>query len=218
MFGAGYAASVAYAWCRYGHVQGTGSDAALDSFMPVYEAIERQHVHVNAPADVAFRTMCDLQMLRSGIVRAIFRAREIALRVKNADIGVDGRGLVQQARTWGWGLLHEEPGREVVFAAVTQPWLGEPVFRALAPAEFATFAEPGYAKIAWTLRADSLGATKAVVSTETRVATTDAISRARFRRYWAMVLPGIELIRWASLRQVKADAEHATVPEHNVSF
>jgi hypothetical protein len=43
--------------------------------------------------------------------------------------------------------------------------------------------------------------------TETRVATTDAYARERFRRYWAVFSPGILLIRRASLRLVKADAE-----------
>ena len=43
--------------------------------------------------------------------------------------------------------------------------------------------------------------------TETRVATTDERSRAKFRRYWALVRPGAVLIRLVSLRFVKKSAE-----------
>lgn len=57
----------------------------------------------------------------------------------------------------GWGVLHDDPGREVVMGAVTRPWEADVVFRALAPDAFASFAEPGYAKVVWALRADPLG-------------------------------------------------------------
>jgi hypothetical protein len=119
---------------------------------------------------------------------------------------LDRSGLCQ-ASAWGWGVLAEMPGREIVFGAVTQPWLTNPVFRALAPGEFEAFHEPGYVKIAWTLRADPLNAAHSLVRTETRAASTDPVSRAKFRRYWSFLSPGIILIRRIGLRLVKAKAE-----------
>jgi hypothetical protein len=77
----------------------------------------------------------------------------------------------------------------------------------LPPHEFASFHEPGYAKIVWTLRADPISATESVARSETRVATTDAVDRAAFRRYWSFCSPGIELIRWISLGLVRKEAE-----------
>jgi hypothetical protein len=62
-------------------------------------------------------------------------------------------------------------------------------------------------KIAWTLRADPIDATTSVFRTETRVAATDPTSRAKFRRYWAFLSPGLILIRWISLGPLKAEAE-----------
>jgi hypothetical protein len=50
-------------------------------------------------------------------------------------------------------------------------------------------------------------ATHTIFRTETRVATTDASARVRFRRYWSFASPGIILIRWLSLPGVKRDAE-----------
>jgi hypothetical protein len=43
--------------------------------------------------------------------------------------------------------------------------------------------------------------------TETRVLATDARARAKFRRYWSLVSPGIIAIRWVMLQPVKREAE-----------
>ena len=104
-------------------------------------------------------------------------------------------------------MLAEIPGREIVAGAVTRPWEADVVFHAIPADEFAAFDEPGWVKIAWTLRADPCGARKSVARTETRVVTTDPIAREKFRRYWALVSPGILLIRRISLRIVKREAE-----------
>jgi hypothetical protein len=115
--------------------------------------------------------------------------------------------LVGQTLRLGWGVLAEEPGRELVMGAVTQPWKGAVTFRRLAPEKFAAFDEPGYAKIVWTLLAEPLGASESIFRTVTRVRTTDAASRAKFRRYWSIFSPGILLIRSESLRVVRRNAE-----------
>jgi hypothetical protein len=85
-------------------------------------------------------------------------------------------------------------------------------FRGLPPDEFAAFAEPGYAKIVFTLAADPLSQNRSVFRTETRVMTTDPESRARFRRYWSVFSPGILLIRYEMLRLLRQEAERQTEP------
>ena len=81
------------------------------------------------------------------------------------------------------------------------------VFRSLPPEQFASFSDPDYVKIVVSLRADPLSAGASVFRTETRAIATDAQARAKFRRYWSFVSPGVSLIRWMSLRPLKADAE-----------
>jgi len=207
---AAYASSVGITWCLYGHPKRkVGSDCGelqLDQFIPEYEVVKRHAARVAAPAGIAFGAACEMNIQQSAIVRAIFRTRGLVL---GSEPEREARllGLVDQARAWGWGVLAELPGREIVFGGVTQPWLGNPAFRALPPAEFRDFNEPGYVKIAWTLRADPIGPTKSIVRTETRVATTDPGSRAKFRRYWSLVMPGSVLIRRIGLRLVKTEAE-----------
>lgn len=43
--------------------------------------------------------------------------------------------------------------------------------------------------------------------TETRVCTTDAAARKRFRNYWSFVAPGVKLIRVAMLQPLGRAAE-----------
>jgi hypothetical protein len=136
----------------------------------------------------------------------IFKARQILLG-SEPDAAARPRGLLALTKSIGWGVLAEIPGREVVMGAVTQPWRANVVFRPLAPDEFAAFNEPDHVKIAWTLRADALSPNGSIFRTETRAVATDAAARAKFRRYWSLLSPGIIVIRWASLRPLKARAE-----------
>jgi hypothetical protein len=209
-----YAALAASAWLRYGHARPAPedeADAVLDRFMPAYDVVERHHIRVSAPADVTFAAASELDPNQSAIVRAIFRARELAMGSHPAR-RPEAAGFIPQMRGIGWGVLAEIPGREIVMGAVTQPWLADVVFRALPPGEFASFREPGYAKILWTLRADPIGDGESVFRTETRVTTTDPVARAKFRQYWAFVSPGIVIIRWMLLGPVKAEAERRASP------
>ena len=105
-------------------------------------------------------------------------------------------------------MLAEIPGRELIVGAVTRPWEANVTFRAVPPDGFATFREPDYVKIVWTLRADPIDATHSIFRTETRVMTTDSTARAKFRWYWACLSPGIILIRWTALRSLRRRAEH----------
>jgi len=49
--------------------------------------------------------------------------------------------------------------------------------------------------------------------TETRAVATDPVARARFRRYWALVSPGVSTIRWLSLRPLKREAERRALTQ-----
>jgi hypothetical protein len=204
-----YAGVVGVTWLRYGHPSPPSAedvDPLLDRFMPAYEVAERHHIHVAAPADVTFAAACEQDLMALPIVRAIFKTRELVLGSK-PDVVERQRGLLALTKSIGWGVLAEVPNREVVVGAVTQPWYANVVFRPLPPDEFVTFSEPDFVKIVWTLRADPKGPHESVFRTETRVTTTDADARAKFRWYWARFSPGIVLIRWLSLGPTRRDAE-----------
>jgi hypothetical protein len=203
-----YLTYVAATWRRYGRaaVQPAAPSSPLDRFMPAPEVAERHEVVVAAPAELTMAAARELDIFRSPLVSAVFAVRTLPARLRGAPARRPA-SLLTETLALGWRVLAEEPGRRIVVGAVTQPWHADVTFRGLPPEEFADFAEPGYAKIVWTLEAIPLTPSTSRFRTETRVVTTDARARARFRRYWAVCSPGILLIRRASLGLVKADAE-----------
>jgi hypothetical protein len=162
-------------------------------------------VAIDAPAAISYEAARDMDIYDSRLARAIFRGREVLMR--SAPVVRHPQSLLQETLALGWSVLAEEPGREIVVGAVTRPWEPNVRFESVPPEEFAAFAEPGYVKIVWTLAAEPLGEAASEFRTETRVATTDAEARARFRRYWSVMAPGIALIRRQSLGLVRRDAE-----------
>ena len=202
--GAAYGGYVARTWMRYGRAAGC-DDALLDRFMPTYDVVDHHRIEVDAPASVTLAAAKEVSLDDSRIIRAIFRARELILRAQ-PDAGMRSKGLLELTTAAGWRVLADEP-YEIVVGAVTKPWQANPVFRPIAPEELAAFDEPGYVKIVWTLRVDPAGDAASLFVTETRAVATDPAARAKFRRYWSFLSPGIHLIRVAMLPIVKAEAE-----------
>jgi hypothetical protein len=204
-----YAGYAAVTWYRYGRVSEADAserDELLDRFMPAYEVVERHHIRVAAPAAVTLAAAREQDLLELPLVRPIFKAREILLGA-TPDDRPQPRGLVAATLALGWGILADVPSRELVVGAVTKPWEPNVTFRALPPDEFAAFREPGFVKIAWTLRVDPIDNDTSMFRTETRAIATDPTARARFRRYWAFASPGIALIRRLSLHPLRREAE-----------
>ncbi len=100
-----------------------------------------------------------------------------------------------------WVGLGREDGVEIAFGAVGQFWGGRTEWRAIAAADFAGFAEPGYAKIGCNLSFRDYG-DRTLVSYEARTVATDAAARAAFLRYWRVVSPFVGVVMRGTLRLV----------------
>jgi len=172
----------------------------------VYDIVERHHIRVHAPAEITLAAATDLDLMQLSIARALFKGRELILG-SEPDTVPRPRGLVAFMKSIGWGMLADVPGRQVVMGAVTQPWEANVAFRPLSPTEFVEFDRPGFVKIAWTLRVDRVSESESIFWTETRAMPTDITARRKFRRYWALLSPGIIVIRWAALEPLKTEAE-----------
>jgi hypothetical protein len=213
-----YAAYAGVAWSRYGRVSPPSpeeEDPLLDRFLPAYEVVERHRIRIAAPAAVTLAAAGDLDLFRQPLVRTIFKGRELLLGTAPDD-RPRPRGLLASVQSLGWVVLDEVPDREIIVGGATRPWEPNPTFRSIPADQFATFQDPGYVKIVWTLRADAIGPNTSVFRTETRAVATDSAARAMFRRYWSRLSPGITLIRWASLAPLKADAERRAHQDHTV--
>jgi hypothetical protein len=204
-----YGTYVAMAWHGYGRPRApnpSDRDDLLDRFMPAYDVVERHHVQVAASAAVTLGAARDVNRFDVPVVRAVFKARELLLRATPGDRRRPTT-LVAEMQSLGWTILAETPGREIVVGAVTKPWEANVTFRSVPAETFLAFNEPEYVKIVWTLRADPTGTGTSMFRTETRAVATDASARAKFRRYWSLLSPGIFVIRQMLLRPVKTEAE-----------
>jgi hypothetical protein len=206
---AAYAGYARATWLRYGHRRPPTvdeSDRLLDRFMPVYDVVDRHRIRVEAPAAVTLDVAQELELSDLPVVRAIFKCRELLLRAR-PDNRTRPKGLLDDMLSLGWSVLAEIPGREIVVGSVTRPWEPNVTFRSIPSTDFASFAEPNYVKIVWTLRADPIGDRASVFRTETRALATDGAARMKFRRYWSLVSPGVRLIRRLMVRPLKRAAE-----------
>lgn len=218
----GIVASTAYlayalaAWARYGETpREREPDSLMGRFMPNYEVRLNHGTVVHAPASVTFSAIRLSDFERSPIVRFLFSLRDLVMRSKH-DANQSSSLPFDKLTSIGWGVLCMDPGKEIVIGTVTKPWKADAHFRPLLPEEFASFHEPGYAKIALSIRVDEISSEHAEARTETRVQTTDPISRARFRRYWAFLSPGMAIIRRVLLQQIKAEAEAIWLQQRDV--
>jgi hypothetical protein len=204
-----YAVSAGRTYASYGRPAAPRpeeADALLDEVMPDYEVVERHQTIVGAPADVTLAAACEMDITKTPLARAIFRTRAAVLGADPVE-RPGPRGLLHEVTALGWRMIAEAPGREIVMGAVTQPWQANVAFRGLSREDFMAFREPDHVKIAWTLRADPFDEDLSVFRTETRALATDDVARAKFRRYWSLVAPGVWLIRWSSLGPLRRDAE-----------
>jgi hypothetical protein len=175
------------------------------TFIPKPYVSDRHEIVIPAPADLVFfdATRLDLQSLP--IVRAIFRTRAW-LMGDTFEPPARPLGIVAETMVLGWGLLAHTPCRSIVMGAAAQPWTRNVTFRTIPPQQFATFAEPGYVKIVWTLEADPIGPERTFFRTDTRVEATDETARRKFFWYWLAFGIGIRFIRWNLLRALRRNA------------
>jgi hypothetical protein len=157
----------------------------LDAHLPKWHFRERHVTRISASPERIFAAARETSPLEVPVVRVLFRLRGMPTTWPPED----------------FDTLAEEPGRELVIGAIGRPWKlrGWPQ---PAHADFRSFAEPGYAKMAFNLRLDG-----DTLSTETRVLLTDEASRRVFRRYWLVIRPFSGLIRRLWLRAIKRSAE-----------
>ena len=190
----------------------------LDEFLPTYDHVISISEVFRAPPEEVLGAVTDLDLFDVPVARVLLRARGLPARLVDAVARRRGPAVAPEPRTFrirdlparGWVLLGERPGVEVAHGTIGKVWRaagGAPEHLVTAE-EFTGFAEPGFAKLAESLRVTPYGARSCILTQETRVATTDEGSRRRFRRYWLAVGPFIHLVRPAVLRSLTRQLEH----------
>jgi hypothetical protein len=158
----------------------------LDARLPEWHFRERHSIEVDAPSERIYAAARETSPLDAPAIHLLFRLR----------------GLRMEWPPREFQILAEEAGREVVIGSIGRPWKLREWPRAVECADFPSFADPGYAKMAMNLFVEGR-----TLSTETRVLLTDGGSRRAFRRYWLVIRPFSGLIRRLWLRAIKRRAE-----------
>ena len=191
-----------------------GPQLLIDQFLPRYEFAVVHAQVFSVPPEVCLRAARNLDLFRHPAIRVLLDLRALPQRAASRLTGRRDSGdplpaatfRVEDMTRYGWELLGENPS-EIVLGQIGRPWkaAGATAGPVVAPAEFAAFGEPGYAKVALSLRADPRGTTSSILTMETRVALTDAASLRRFRRYWMVIGPFSGLIRRVALQLLDTD-------------
>jgi hypothetical protein len=181
-------------------------------FMPSPLLRETDHVAVAAPPERAWTLAREFDVARIPFVRALFELRILPERIAAfarrkqqpaaASVGIEA---IERRRGPGFAILGEEAGREVVAGAVGRFWKPHIEWASVTPAQFRDFAEPGWGKVAWSVRVDPREAGGSWITFEVRVGATDARSFQRFRPYWAAIGRFSRAIRRAGLRRMRGE-------------
>jgi hypothetical protein len=181
----------------------------LDDFLPRYDVNEVHSVITAAPPGAVMQSIRELTPREVPLLVALMALRSVPAllcgrRLPTRARRLDGR-LLDGFRRGGFVELGDSSG-ELVFGGVGRFWRADGGLRRVDATDFRDFAEPGWAKAAFNFEVERVGE-RTVVTTETRVATTDDSARRSFGRYWRVVGPGSALIRVAWLRAIRRRAE-----------
>jgi hypothetical protein len=187
---------------------------SLERFIPHHDVRERFETTIRAPAEVVMDVAAHFDLQSQPVVRSIFWLRDKVTRAARTAPRKP-QGILEETRALGWGLLAERPGRFVVCGATCQPWLPNVVFSAIAPEEFAAYAQRDQVKIVWTLEAAEIAPGLTRFGQETRAVATDEQARLKFRRYWRWARFGIIAIRLLMLPAVRRAAERRWAGERS---
>jgi hypothetical protein len=184
----------------------------LDRLVPTFQARERHATTVGASADQVWAALHQVTTGELRLFRLLMGVRVLPgrlLRSPRARFDPD-EPLLDWAVHFGFAILGQDARRELVIGAIGQPWrlFGGRGVAVACGEDFAAVDQAGYAKMAANFRLEPLAGGEAIrLSTETRVACTDAASVRRFARYWRLIRPASGAIRRSWLTAIKRRAE-----------
>ena len=175
----------------------------LDGWLPRFDVSKRHSIAIPASPERVWEEVLRYDFSRSAVTRILMTLRGYGGRPSGG-----GETLSDRLQRFGFTLLGESPGEELVFGLVGKFWQPDGGLCPVTAAEFPSFAEPGFAKAAWNLRVRGSGLhlTHSELSTETRVLCLGESAHRKFVLYWRLVEPFSGAIRWSLLRGVRRAA------------
>jgi hypothetical protein len=172
----------------------------IDDLLPAWDWRSAHATRVAAPPARSAEAARAITGRDLPVTGALMRVRMLGRHRSDDRPVVEGLGRI------GLRVLVDDP-LALVLGGVLAPWRPRGGHLPLgSPAEFQSFATPGWVRVAaaFTVVPDGTGSR---VATETRIAATDATARRRFGRYWLLIGPFSGITRREMLAAIRRRAE-----------
>ena len=180
----------------------------IDRFLPAYEWNEVHSIEVAAEPAAVLAAVRAVTAREMRLVGLLLWLRALPARLLGHRRLVRGGGPVLEEILRSAFVLLAENESEMVVGTVGRFWQPRATHAEIRDGDaFIAFDTAGWARAAMNFSVSEVGRGRTRLSTETRIAATDARARRRFGAYWLIVRPGSGLIRLLWLRAVKKRAE-----------
>ena len=170
----------------------------IDRFVPHGDFSERHEIAVDASPAKAWAAVRTVDLASDPVIKTLLRLRGLKT----------GRHVtLDDAPRFGFVVLGEEPGVEIVVGVVGRFWRPAGNVHPIEAERFTRFDDPGFAKAAWNFRVVERSSGRSLVVTHTRVVCNDDAARRSFARYWTLIRPFSGWIRSRALTLIKRHAE-----------
>jgi hypothetical protein len=186
----------------------------IDAFAPNPDAVETHRIEIVASCETVYQTLWTTNLGSSPVVKGLLALRSLPELIvapqhrRRANRAITLRTLIEA----GFGLLAEEPGREVVLGIAGRFWRPTGNLVPFHPENFQGPVPLGLARAVWNFTVREAEGRRTLLSTQTRIVCGDAASRRKFRLYWLMVRPFSGLIRQLMLKAVRQACEEGPKP------
>jgi hypothetical protein len=179
----------------------------IDEWSPAWEFREFHRLAVLAPADAAWRAIHEVTPGEITLYQALTWLRRLGRRGSPGILNAPRNTPILETALRNGFVQLGSSHREIVIGTVVVAPRGTP--RITTADQFRAIAAPGYAQAVMNFRIDHAGLAMCVVTTETRVHTTDPRTRRNFGLYWWTIRAGSGLIRRMWLRAIRRRAERS---------
>lgn len=170
----------------------------LEQLIPTPRLLEIDHVDLAASPDQVWQLVRHGDLNRSPLIQTLFWLRQLPGRLHGhtepTRLRIDD--LKSTPEQPGFQVLAEHAPCEFAVGAIGKVWQPEiPFVHVADAAEFAAFQQPGFVKVAWSIRLLPYGERCARLELEVRVDATDQESWHKFEKYFRLIGPGSHFIR-----------------------
>lgn len=190
----------------------------ITELMPEPDIVMRHVRGVHAPPEQVFAAISRTDFGKSGLISLLFALRGIPallmapreafekVRNRKSDSALTLGRITKE----GFGLVAEQPGREIVLGVSGRFWKASAKLKPADRAQFKAGPPPGDVLVAWNFLVEPAPDQHCRLSTETRIQAADVDTRLTFKRYWRVVHPGSALIRRSMLAAIAREAGRPT--------